>query len=441
MAATRHKLTRIGAFGAKSLAGRSLLCILVLSLQFNLLFSETISINGRHNPIVNRTDSPDTELTLNQIEHRQDLDKSDEDLDEKHLKLLDDDYLDPVPYESLKKLQKEKHDSHKKISNFIEKLELAKAKSISKQNKRPHGSDGGKSDWWSNMKKLLVKTKQETTARPQVYREQPLEQNQILTARNQLRAIKEKHKLLLNRSLPQLVRLDQKLIDTYKSCFRSNHPLYGGMLYRARGFLLNLGREIKQERQLLEGLVKRAQKILKSKIENKTLVLEYQSLADQTQPTSVFQAMEIPAVTNETSTDGETPTYLKDLTDLKTSSTIHQHDQETPELRKTWEFLNNQNTRNQAHELTKTGRSGKDTLALGSGKYLGVARGNKQGTYNVHIDEVNLKRRLKKTQALIDRVSESTSKLNGIIDDIVFLLKLSPDIERRNIYSKPNINS
>lgn len=99
--------------------------------------------------------------------------------------------------------------------------------------------------------------------------------NTIQTVRNQFYALKLKHQLLVKDSIRQLQQLDQKLIYTYKLCFKRNMPLYAGMLYRTRDFVAKMAREVERERSNLESLGRKVLSSWQLLMTNKTLLKEY----------------------------------------------------------------------------------------------------------------------------------------------------------------------
>lgn len=328
-------------------------------------------------------------------------------------------------------------------------------------------------DWWTNLinenraKKGEVKPggKQSTKApKSVVYREQPLEQNPLLTIRHQLMAIRDKHRMLMFKSVPQLMQLDQKLVDSYRLCLRRKMPLYAGMLYRTRFYVVRLANEIKQERQVLEAIAKQIQKVLRNKSTNSTLVKAYhRQLAAPTSGVSTLSPLGSSRATvsdqdsiaqrnflssssdesiggNESSAtsrraisvqhigkDDETGFSQEQLHEDKQTAAEHRQN-----LANNSERIKNQDDKSQSkfknflrkpvgnHGLSNEDRQRHEDDVLTNG-----AQKTKQRFYTVNINEVNLKKELGKAQALIDRVNASSHELIAVVDDIVYLFKLT----------------
>jgi hypothetical protein len=381
-------------------------------------------------------------------------------------------------------------------------------------------------DWWTKLVNNNNKTKRvngeqkasKQTTRPNskgvaIYREQPLEQNVLLTFRHQLMAIRDKHRLLMLKSVPQLMKLDQKLVDSYRLCLRRNMPLYAGMLYRTRDYVVRMANEIKHERQILEATAKQIQKALRYKSSNSSLVRDYNrqlamltsspslTSSSQARPASLSSLKPVvrlhysPPSPSSSSPDGDvaiadnnsngpdegvSKSARAGVSSSKVSSSNELADgnesagtaQRSLAQRKgaTKEGLadgggdsdevlaiGGQQRTSKLNNLELAAYSSQDksrskfkkylnTLTHGGEDQQSIIRDTQQKTdedsfgfdgsatdtkrqrqrfYTVNVNEVNLKRELTKTQALIDRVNSSAHELMSVVDDIIYLFKLS----------------
>lgn len=422
---------------------------------------------------------------------------------------------------------------------------LASLKSTLKKSRKQAENQIKLADWWSRLNTKGAASKPQASddikpprgrgirpAAPSFYKEQPLSQNPILTARNQLLAIREKHRLLMTRSVSQLMQLDQKLIDSYKQCLRRKMPLYAGMLYRTRDFVVRMANEVKHERQVLEALAGQAQRVLRQKMANRTLIKDYNRLAsiptwlhddaaadysdDVKRKRRVTKDLALPATVIaravSLSTAGVTAASLiasqqRQQTTVKRDSSrlpfdeTHNQQQwpaaisgEPQTLVSLSKVTGDADKMVRANSASASASTSTSTLATRSQQRVGTknllvseknsllarreaptyaaesnpgperdvkthsqhqdlfghglldghsstqadptesttasttsttTRRAKQRTYTVHINEVNLKRELVKTQALIDRINTSSTELMGVVDDIFFLFKLT----------------
>lgn len=333
-------------------------------------------------------------------------------------------------------------------------------------------------DWWTKLSSTDSKSKGESVKRLDkkpnkkpvelaktypsatslsVYKEQPLNQNAILTIRNQLEAIRARHKTLVTKSIYQLYQLDNKLVDSYKLCLKKKMPLYAGMLYRTRDFVVRMGKDVTNERKVLEGMTKQIQTVLKQKMTNRTLVREYRKLvaaeksASQPKPQdlNVKQVNLIEQQSYKVVSKLAPSRVRKDSPNFQTSSEDVQ----------TTEFERNPTT------LIPSGVKGASRADKKISKYYGK-KGNPHKTssneleskivdtkvsdcsqgehsagsrlkkvkptkYTIHVNEANLKKELNKAQELINRINSSTFELNSVVDDIVTLFKLNEAATRK----------
>lgn len=326
-------------------------------------------------------------------------------------------------------------------------------------------------DWWTRINhstkrpsnqrrvhkgpKVMPKTFSDQTP-TSVYKEQPLSQNIILTLRNQLAAIRNKHRLLMNRSFVQLYQLDNKLIDAYRLCIKHRHPLYAGMLYRTRDYVTRLANDVKFERRVLEAMARQVQRVLVEKVANKTLMRAFNKLMatsteapapqrivakEEVKWTQDLLAVETTIVSKGT---------IAQINDTQPNSTEVSHEpltsttaSATKTARDTKSALEKSSSKNQTRTGTAAAARRRQLARTGLDKSKSVQIQQairefeqdytttkapptkpKQLRYTVHINEVNLKKELDKTQALIDRVNRSSHELSSIVDDIVKYLKL-----------------
>lgn len=253
--------------------------------------------------------------------------------------------------------------------------------------------------------------------KPTVYREQPLNQNAILTIRNQLAAIRSKHKVLVTKSMQQLQQLDNKLIDSYKLCFKKKMPFYAGMLYRTRDFVTKMAKEVKHERKVLEAMTKQVQGVLREKMLNRTLVREYNNLLAP--PTKISDWSEDSHQLNKL-----TPTKSKVIKE-NTSQVQQQAKANSISVSQEPSFEDSQQGRKQ----------------FGHEREFVTKRPPKPTKYTVSVNEVNLKKELNKIQSLIDRINVSSHDLSAVVDDIIYLFKLTSDHSNKKVFysvDKPN---
>lgn len=326
-------------------------------------------------------------------------------------------------------------------------------------------------DWWTNLvnenkaKKGNGEVKsgdKPATKAPKsvVYREQPLEQNPLLTIRHQLMAIRDKHQMLMFRSVPQLMQLDQKLVDSYRLCLRRKMPLYAGMLYRTRSYVVRLANEIKQERQVLEATAKQIQKVLRHKSTNSSLVGAYnrqlaaltglaplglsQGTASDQEPVVQQRPHYLPASPSDQSVDGsdDSSATFQKASSLQGANRDSQSEtsRELPRGDKQGALDQRQNSINYLEQGTsqneKSHSRSKNVFRRPAGNYRfsnqdgqqhedDAVKKPKQKFYTVNVNEVNLKKELTKAQTLIDRVNASSHELMAVVDDIVYLFKLT----------------
>lgn len=297
-----------------------------------------------------------------------------------------------------------------------------------------------------------------------VYKEQPINQNAILTLKNQLNAIRSKHKYLMTTSVNQLQQLDNKLIESYKLCFKKKMPLYAGMLYRTRDFVVRMARDVKHESNVLEAMTKQVQSVLRQRMSNKTLVREYNqivatsteaNISQQQLHTTSLESIQIQSdqqsikvvstnrISSSSSSSGsltkfkkESPFEPSDIPYHVQDNTISQTFAETSQTNK---------------KIRPGGKPQSPVASKSSSVDLSGVKNNFQGheiknlttkrpklKYTVSVNEVNLKKELNKIQALIDRVNGSTYELSAVVDDIVHLFKLTSDKKSYSFFSKTN---
>lgn len=360
-----------------------------------------------------------------------------------------------------------------------------------------------------------------------IYREQPLNQNALLTIRYQLMAIRDKHRMLMFKSVPQLMQLDQKLIDTYKLCLKRDMPLYAGMLYRTRDYVVRMANEIKHERQVLEAMAKQIQKVLRHKSTNSSLVRDYnRQLATLTSFSTLAPPSAAPSKASSSSDSEQVVQqhHSSSSSASSSSSSSSPHDDSDADYNKSnWASNDETSKRTQAssssskssssssssssnelvngnestatfqrvfahrgaatrdsdpneelardekqvplsqrqniisnniEQSTVAGSDDKSRLRFNkkSSRRLGLSSGDhrfgsqdgqqqtdddegltppsaskrqRQKFYTVNVNEVNLKRELTKAQALMDRINSSSHELMAVVDDIIYLFKLS----------------
>jgi len=300
-----------------------------------------------------------------------------------------------------------------------------------------------------------------------VYREQPLNQNALITIRNQLAAIRGKHKLLITRSMRQLQQLDQKLIDSYKLCLKKKMPLYAGLLYRTRDFVVKMAKEAKHERKVLEAMTKQVQGVLRQKMSNRTLVREYNRLmaTDSTEPSRQSGSLEESNVYQKVQSTKIFSTRIKKESDslqqqlesdvipqvseaVVLGSTVAPHatiaTNKKPWRGTRWPISRGKNDvqtklgHNSTPRLSPTAKEqnyGKGTKHGGQEREVETAtKADKPVKYVVNVNEVKLKKELRKIQALIDRINGSCYELTAVVDDITYLFKLTnqDSLQRKN---------
>lgn len=386
---------------------------------------------------------------------------------------LDSDSVDPQEFK-LKELDEEDDLQSVATNN----LEAAHDKQTSMKYRRQVVPDA---DWWTKLshnsktssksddKKLATKTKKTTPKKTSltpksksttnnVYKEQPLSQNAILTIKNQLAAIRSKHRVLVTRSIYQLYQLDNKLIDSYKLCLKKKMPLYAGMLYRTRDFVIRMGKEVNHERKVLEAMTKQVQSVLKQKMSNRTLVREYNQLvATSTEKperyTESRQTLQISSIDQNlkiVSTKLVAERVKKDSPAHRTDT--KQADREQSEIsqvdlisttlpstgsrgvyasEKLVHFSKESSSISFHKSITNDLETHGESKKVKCQDELSQLKKPKSTRYTVHINEVNLKKELNKAQALINRINGSSYELNSVVDDIVFLYKLNDVANRK----------
>lgn len=390
--------------------------------------------------------------------------------------LIDDNYLaaaDPDAHE----VSSPPEVSVTKVDDFsvaeIGSILAAKAHNAAPKSKRQAYSFSEASDWWTKLssknfnagKTSKSDTKNSPAEKPRspskgasnapkktisqndlasdgtrtVYKEQPLSQNAILTIRNQLKAIRGKHKVLVTRSVRQLQQLDTKLIDSYKLCLKKKMPLYAGMLYRTRDFVVRMAKEVKHEREVLEAMTRQVQNVLRQKMTNRTLVRDYNRIVSTSTEASLLndtsRVNQVKIVTTRittTRTKKESPSQVEDSTQQVDSTVTEQSTDSTyvpPTTtgKKNW-YGGKQKPSGQHHKgssnFTTDPPSGTKSKQQTRDR-VEPAKKFKPIKYTVSVNEVNLKKELNKIQALIDRINGSSHELTAVVDDIVHLFKLS----------------
>lgn len=284
-----------------------------------------------------------------------------------------------------------------------------------------------------------------STKRTPAYKEQPFSQNIIMTIKNQLIAIKGKHRLLVTRSVKQLQQLDNKLTESYKLCMKKQQPLYAGMLYRTRDFVVRMAKEVKHESKVLEAMTKQVQNVLRQKMTNRTIVKEYNRMIATTTTTESslreFQTeQQVVRLTTINKTNTGPSRIKKDSTSL-----YHQLDTQQQQVDNsltsqnidtvTPTSLNNLLTGKKAHKSgskkghSTTSQSKQPHVTLSKTHISSLVKERELESttkkpaqkkyYTVSVNEVNLKKELTKTQALIDRINGSCYDLSAVVDDIV----------------------
>lgn len=338
-------------------------------------------------------------------------------------------------------------------------------------------------DWWNNLgstgskptlqSKPTKRTKNKPVIkrmRPPLYVEQPVNQNPIQTAKLQLIAIRRQHKMLTTRSIEQLVRLEQKLIDGSKICMRRNMPLYGGMLYRTRSYVIKLGRDVKQQRLILESWAQRAQNVIKQNIKNNTLVKEYNRMQRQlaqnhdTKPdvamykTSLDDLMSLKQTTTTKSASSsfpiknspknqfdQDPNYyssydfkgrLLDSTQTPITTTLALNSIVKSASQK--DSNHNQHTKSAAlRSISKYHPLRSPRLFNDEEPEIEWVYQAPKLRYSVSVNEINLRKELEKSQELIDKIDRAFRELSDVVDDILFLCKIEaalPSTRRQKLF-------
>lgn len=310
---------------------------------------------------------------------------------------------------------------------------------------------------------------QVTSKHRSVYKEQPLNQNAILTIKNQLSAIKGKHKMLVTSSMQQLQHLDNRLIESYRLCLKRKMPLYAGMLYRTRDFVSRMAKEAIHERKVLEAMTRQVHNVLRQKMTNRTLVREYSKLvqlgpaastgdvktSSQHQPSIAQHSVnlrdpqaDMQSVKSYSQDANETESLNNGLFDsTQRKADIHPSNQvskgdptvadnelnSTPMERRgkaTIWFSGTKTLPKEEKQFQKvTSRSDaadtRETITHDTDQELErVVPKVKQSKYTVSVNEVNLRRELTKIQSLIDRINSSTYEISSVVDDIIHLFRL-----------------
>lgn len=253
--------------------------------------------------------------------------------------------------------------------------------------------------------------------KPPVYVEQPLSQNVIMTSRNQLIAIREQHRLLTTKAVDRLVSLDDKLVEGYRTCFKRDMPFHAGLLYRARDYVIKLGRDVKQQRLNLEGWTKRTQKVLKQSVRNSTLVKEYnnllrkQALLSSKQSNQSYESYKL---------SDRSGWMIPNLNLQSAEFTQNQIDQ--TELEPAYKYPKNQKIKNRKRLMNLLVNRDKQAMKSFDVDTEWVYREPKL-MYTVNINEVNLRKDLQKSQELIDQIDKAYYEIGEIVDDILMLMK------------------
>lgn len=276
----------------------------------------------------------------------------------------------------------------------------------------------------------------EPLAKGPVYKYQPANQNAIVTIRYQLKSIRERHKLLVTRSVRQLHTLDLKLIDAYKSLLKRKQPLYAGMLYRTREFLNRMARDVKHERNVLEAMASRVHSVLRQRMTNRTLVKEYNQIVakerdasssplknilvpiklsddlPQANKTSRGQSTTTPSAPT---TYDESPNIMKEVEDLLEPITLDP----LSLLFSTTKGPRVNKRRNAATSKALQPNSTDASSTTTKRPYKPVIR------FVSKINEIALKNELTKSQDLIVRIDRSSRELSDTVDDIMYLFKIT----------------
>lgn len=294
-----------------------------------------------------------------------------------------------------------------------------------------------------------------------VYKEQPMNQNAILTLKNQLAAIRGKHKQLATTSVGQLQQLDNKLIESYKLCFKKKMPLYAGMLYRTRDFVVRMAKDVKHESKVLEAMTKQVQNVLRQRMTNRTLIKEYNQLIAKS---IEFNPLQQQQQQEHTITSFERVQIQNDQQSIKVISTnkigsgsIKVKKESSFEQSDLPQYVQD-NTLSQTSEVSQIGKqirigtkgplvASKSPSTNQTGEKHNVSEHDTKNLtatkkpklkYTVSVNEVNLKKELNKIQALIDRVNGSTNEISAVVDDIVRLFKLTSEKKSFSFSSKTN---
>lgn len=274
-------------------------------------------------------------------------------------------------------------------------------------------------------------------------------QNPILTARNQLMAIRAKHILLVKKSVSQLVQLDERLIESHKLCLKHKHPLFGGMLIGTRHHLIQLAKDVRRERVGLEAMAKGIQTDLKERmLTNKTLLEEYRSLARtssklKTDPEKQqrlhlesLETKQLRAKLGQRQLGPED--LLQPEADENKVAVVGMRQKQQMQL----DELQGKRAVDDWPRLThdKLGKRRQSRLDASrllpvisnqSSRLLSFVELNSRecnqrlsGQRSVHVSEAKLEKQLGKTQALIDRIGSSVSDIHGIIDDMLVALRI-----------------
>lgn len=293
-----------------------------------------------------------------------------------------------------------------------------------------------------------------------VYKEQPMNQNAILTLKNQLAAIRGKHKQLVSTSVIQLQQLDNKLIESYKLCFKKKMPLYAGMLYRTRDFVVRMAKDVKHESKVLEAMTKQVQNVLRQRMSNKTLIGEYNQLvakSTESNPSQQQQQQQQHIVTSFESVQIQNDQQsIKVISTNKIGSSSIKVKKESPFEQFDSPHYIQDNTLSQTNEAPQIGKkirtgtkwpivASKSPSTDPSVVKLNVPEHDTKNLaatkkpklkYTVSVNEVNLRKELNKIQALIDRINGSTYEISAVVDDIVRLFKLTSEKKSFSFSSK-----
>lgn len=329
-------------------------------------------------------------------------------------------------------------------------------------------SNSAPGDWWNKlgstnsykgMDKTISNNKNKPNRvkvyRPPVYVEQPSNQNAIMTARENLNAIKRQHRLLVTRGVDELVRLDSKLVEGFKICMSNDMPLYGSMLYRTRDYVTKLGRDIKQQRLVLESWAKKAQITLKDTMKNKTMVKNYNKMLakqqrerenDKQQSTILYKLYDDISKTTTTTTPkimSDHKGFSKQAHEPLEYSTFSESlSYPMAYSRKGFNFK-----RNSKYNPTKSS-SLKMLLLQEQQKRLNtepqiewIYQAPKL-RYPVTIYEINLRRDLQKSQELLDKIDQVSRDLTDIVDDITIVARIDEFIpqSKKQRFSSGQLN-